>query len=127
MSGIFLRHSVMFIGVRIAKNFNSFSHFGCLLKSQTDLRALVASSCKVVSEAGIGRIIITYGVGMESMSEVLQSLTTRTHSHLTFCTRKVFGKYKILLAPHLAYTLDLVPTDVSVCFLNSTICLNSLF
>jgi len=105
---------------------NSSSYFGCLLKSQTDLRTLVASSCESVSEAGIGRIIITSGIGMESLSEILQSLTTRTHSHLTFSTRKVFGKYKIPLAPHLVYTLDLVLTDVSVCFLNSTVYLNSL-
>jgi hypothetical protein len=43
----------------MAENFNSSSHFGSLLKSQTDLRTLVAPSCEIVPEAGIGRIIIT--------------------------------------------------------------------
>jgi len=87
----------------------------------------VVPSREIVSKAGIGWINITYGVGMENVSEILQSLTTRTHSYLTFSTRKVFGKYKIQLSPHLAHTLELVPTHVSVCFLNSTICLNSMF
>jgi len=39
--------------------FNSSTHLGCLLKSQTDLRTLVGPPFEIVSEAGIGRIIIT--------------------------------------------------------------------
>jgi hypothetical protein len=79
----------------MTEDFSLSSYFGCLLKSHTDLRTLVVPSCEIVSKAGIGWINITYGVGMENLSEILQSLTTRTHSYLTFFTRKVFGKYKI--------------------------------
>jgi proline racemase len=42
----------------MAKDFNSSSYSGCLLKTQTDLRTLVAPSCEIVLEAGIGLIII---------------------------------------------------------------------
>jgi hypothetical protein len=43
----------------MAEDFNSSSYFGCLFKPQTDLRMLVAPSCEIVSEGGIGQIIIT--------------------------------------------------------------------
>jgi len=43
----------------MAEDFNSSSYFGCLLKPQTGLRMLVAPSCEIVLEAGVGRIIIT--------------------------------------------------------------------
>jgi len=92
MCSIFLRNSVVFIRVRMAEDFSSSSYFGCLLKSQTDLRTLVVPSCEIVSKAGIAWFNITYGVGIENLSEILQSLSTRTHSYLTFSTRKFFGK-----------------------------------